>query len=110
MMPISLCRSFKLNSTEYIRPVEVILVSPGDNPSSEKPPKFMSNIIEVLQIPESESGKSRPLSLKEDLVIEASRSMPFFAEVVKKAWFASVKSDTETLSEHIEKLKRNVGI
>src|SRR5260370_10255564 len=44
MMPISLHCSFKSNSTEYIRPAEVILTIQGDNPSSEKPPKFMSNV------------------------------------------------------------------
>ncbi len=110
MMPVSLHRSCESNSIEWVTHPEFVLTRLGDDPRSEAVPKFMRSAVEVLQIPDVELEKSRPLGLKEDLVIEASQSMPFFAEVVKKAWFASIKSDTETLSECVEDLKRSIGI
>ena len=64
----------------------------------------------ALQVLEHDPEKLGPVGLNEDLILESSISSPFIAEVLKKTWFASVKSGSETLKERIVKLKRNVSI
>ena len=70
----------------------------------------MRHVIETLQRRESNSEKPRPDGLSKDLVLDSSLSILFIVEIMKSAWFVSVKEDAETFSEHIGRLKRDVGI
>ena len=65
---------------------------------------------EALHIPEYELKKSGPLGVNEDLILESSLASPYITEILKKMWFTSVKSGEEKLQEHIQKLKKNIGI
>ncbi len=42
--------------------------------------------FELLQKPEVESKKLRPVGLKEGLILESSLMIPYVAEVLKPAW------------------------
>ena len=54
---------------------------------------------------EQKLEKQQPEGLSEDLLLESSFAIPFIAEIMRHAWFASVGSGAETLSEHINRLK-----
>ncbi len=64
----------------------------------------------MLQIRENELEKPRPDGLSKDLILESLLSILFITEVMKHAWFTSVKEGDETFSTQINKLKRDVGI
>ena len=110
VMPISLRRDYESYSAECTYRGGETIASPGDDPSSKVVPTFMNRAIEAVRMPELDPEKPRPVGLNEDLILQSTLASPFFAEAVKKAWFAAVKTGEETLVERIEKLKKNVGI
>src|SRR5260221_9982981 len=110
VMPVCLRRGYESYSAECPVQSELVLARPGDDWESNHIPKFMGRIVKALQVVEDEAEKSRPMGLNEDLILESSLSMPFITEVMKNAWFGSVKRDAETFSSRIERLKRDVGI
>src|SRR5258708_21994839 len=99
VMLVSLRRDYESCGTEFSGRVKSVISSPGDDLKSREVPSFLRQAIEVLQIPEADSEKSRPVGLNEDLVLEPSCAFPFFAKVMRRTWFASVKSSPETLLE-----------
>ena len=90
--------------------MERAFAKPGDDPKSRMVPRFMNRAVEALQVLEADPKKPGPVGLNEDLILESSLTSLFIAEVLKKTWFASVKSSNETLPEQIQKLKKNIGI
>ena len=109
-MLVSLWRDYESCGTEFSGRVESVISSPGDDPKSREVPSFLRQAIEALRIPEADSEKSRPVGLNKDLVLEPSLASLFFAEVMRRTWFALVKSSPETLLEQVEELKGNVGV
>src|SRR6266436_5338179 len=110
VMPVCLRRGYESYSATCSDPRETEIASPGTDPITLETPKFMSRVIEALQIREENSEKPRPVGINEDLILDSSLSIPFVAEVMKCAWFVLVKEGNETLSKRIERLKREVGI
>src|SRR5258708_21965836 len=86
------------------------VANPGDNPEARQAPKFMGQAVKVLEMLEENSEKTRPLGIKEDLLLDSTLSSPFFAEAIKRAWFIYAKDNMETLAERIAKLKESIGI
>ncbi len=110
VMPIWLHHNCESNSAQYDGSQSMKLVSPRTDPSSLNVPKFMNRVIKALQIREHESEKPRPDGLSEDLILDSLLANLFIAEVMKHAWTMSAKADAEEFSQHIERLKRDVGI
>ena len=86
------------------------LANPGTASSSSEVPRFMNRAVKALHLRDHKSEKPRPVGINEDSILDSSLSIPFIAEVMKCAWFVSVKEGNETLSKRIERLKQEVGI
>ena len=110
VMPVRLRRDYESYSATCTGLEKVELANPGTASSSSEVPRFMNRAVEALHLRENKSEKPRPVGINEDLILDSSLSIPFVAEVMKCAWFVSVKEGNETLSKRIERLKREVGI
>src|SRR5260221_7281064 len=110
VMPVRLRRDYESYSATCTGLEKVELANPGTVSSSSEVPRFMNRAVKALHLRENKSEKPRPVGINEDLILDSSLSIPSVAQVIKCAWFVSVKEGNETLSKRIERLKREVGI
>ena len=101
VMPGRASAPYLSRSAEVVPSVREELKRPGDDPRSVEFPRFLNRAIESLERVGMEVNQLETEGLGEDLLSPESLANPFFAEIIKKAWFSIVKEDNETLNERL---------